>query len=369
MKTQKNPFLNQITLGDSLELLPKLPAKSVDLIFADPPYYLQLKQDLFRPNMSYVDGVDDDWDKFENFADYDQFSKSWLSEARRVMKPNATIWVSGTYHNIFRVGAVMQDMGFWILNMVTWMKFNAMPNFRGTRLKNDVEFIIWAKLSQNSKYTFNHHFMKRFNDFSPDKQLGSVWKINSIDRAERLRGKQGEKLHPTQKPIELLQRIILASSLPNDVVLDPFAGTGTTPAVAKELRRQFIAIEQHEPYFEAALERIANVEPLPESHEMIRSVYQEKPPRVAFKTLLSDGHLQVGQRLYLDNPSTEATITKTGKLKLGEQVESIHKLACILKNLPSTNGWKHWYYEAEDGSRKLIDELRASYGENGVGAE
>jgi modification methylase len=345
--------------------LPKLPAKSVDLIFADPPYYLQLKQDLFRPNMSYVDGVDDDWDKFENFAEYDEFSKAWLSEARRVMKADATIWVSGTYHNIFRVGAVMQDMGFWILNTVTWMKFNAMPNFRGTRLKNDVEFIIWAKPAQNSKYTFNHHLMKRFNDFSPDKQLGSVWKINSIDRAERLRDKQGEKLHPTQKPIGLLQRIILASSLPNDVVLDPFAGTGTTPAVAKQLRRQYIAIEQHEPYYEAALERIAIVEALHENHEWIRSVYQEKPPRVAFKTLLEDGHLQEGQRLYLDSPNTEVIITKNGKLKLGEQVESIHKLACILKNLPSTNGWKHWYYEAEDGSRKLIDELRLKYESNG----
>jgi modification methylase len=368
MKKQDNPFLNQIILGDSLALLPQMPAKSVDLVFADPPYYLQLKQDLYRPNMSYVDGVDDDWDKFDDFADYDQFTKSWLSEVRRVMKPNASIWVSGTYHNIFRVGAVMQDLGFWILNTVTWMKFNAMPNFRGTRLKNDVEFIIWAKLSQSSKYTFHHHFMKRFNDFSPNKQLGSVWKINSIDRGERLRDKQGEKLHPTQKPVELLQRIILASSKPNEVVLDPFAGTGTTPAVAKQLRRQYIAIEEHQPYHDAALERLAEIEPFPETHDWIRAVYQEKPPRVAFKTLIADGHLQVGQTLYLDNPAAEVTITKSGKLKLGERVESIHRLACILKELPSTNGWKHWYFEAEDGNRKPIDELRSSYAENGLSA-
>ena len=250
---EKNPYLNQLIQGNSLEILPLLAEDSVDLVFADPPYNLQLKQDLWRPNHTQVDAVNDKWDQFDSFKAYDEFTKQWLLEVKRVMKPNSSIWVSGTYHNIFRVGAIMQNLGFWILNTVGWMKYNAMPNFRGRRLKNDIEFIIWAKYDEKSRYTFNHHLMKRFNDYGEGKQLGSVWQINTCISPERLRDDNGDKLHPTQKPEALLQRIILASSLPDDIILDPFAGTGTTPKMAKYLHRQYIAIEQEENYHQAGL--------------------------------------------------------------------------------------------------------------------
>lgn len=359
--TNDNSFFNRIFLGDTLEILPQLPENSVDLVFSDPPYNLQLKQDLWRPNNTQVDAVKDEWDQFESFKEYDDFTFAWLKAVRRVMKPTATIWVSGTYHNIFRVGAIMQNMGFWLLNTVTWFRPNAMPNFRGTRLKNDVEFIIWAKYSETTRYTFNHHLMKRFNDFSPEKQLGCVWQINLCGGAERLRDKNGDKLHPTQKPEELLERIVLASTLPDEVVLDPFSGTGTSAAVAKRLRRQYIAVEQYEPYYEASLERLENIKPLSEEDDLIRAVYHEKPPRVAFKKLLKAGYVQVGQKLYLDEPAIEAVITKNAKLKVGQEVGTIHGLACHLKNVPSTNGWRHWFYEAKDGARYPIDMLRYEY--------
>src|SRR5712691_7012705 len=217
--------INQILKGDTLTVLPALPKASIDLIFADPPYNLQLQQELWRPNLTQVDAVDDDWDQFDNFAAYDEFTRAWLKAAREVMKDTATIWVSGSYHNIFRVGTIMQDLGFWLLNTITWFKPNAMPNFRGTRLKNDVEFVIWAKRSEKARYTFNHHQMKQFNF---GKQLGSMWEIPVCGGQERLKDSEGKKLHPTQKPEELLKRIIVASSKPGDIVLDPFLGSGTT---------------------------------------------------------------------------------------------------------------------------------------------
>jgi DNA modification methylase len=364
--TNENSFLNRMTQGDSLEILPQVPENSVDLVFSDPPYNLQLKQDLWRPNHTQVVAVTDEWDKFDSFKDYDDFTYDWLKAVRRVMKPTATIWVSGTYHNIFRVGAIMQTMGFWLLNTVTWFRPNAMPNFRGTRLKNDVEFIIWAKYSEASRYTFHHHLMKRFNDFSPEKQLGSVWQIKLCGGAERLRDENGDKLHSTQKPESLLERIILASSKPDDLVLDPFAGTGTTAAVAKRLRRQYIAIEQDELYHQASIERIEKVKPLAKTDELIQAVYHEKPPRVAFKKLLKAGYVKIGQKLYLDDPTIEAVVTENAKLKTGGKMGSIHSLACILKDVPSTNGWRHWFYEAEDGKRYPIDVLRRRYAAENV---
>ena len=355
---------NDIIHGDSLAILPTLPADSVDLVFADPPYNLQLKGDLYRPNHSLVDAVTDEWDKFDDFAEYDEFTRAWLLEVRRVMKPTATIWVSGTYHNIFRVGTVLQNLGFWILNTVSMMKYNAMPNFRGTRLKNDVEFIIWAKYAEDSRYIYHNHLMKRFNDYNEGKQLGSVWQINTVIGQERVRDKEGRKLHPTQKPEELLKRIILASSKPDALVLDPFAGTGTTPAVAKKLRRNYIAIERDAEYYAAACERVQAIEPLPAKHELITATSRENLPRVAFKKLLKKNYLQVGQTLYLDDPSREATITSNAKLKIGEQIESIHKLACLLKNVPSINGWKVWYYTDDAGKRRPIDYLRKQFRDN-----
>jgi DNA modification methylase len=349
------PPLNQLLHGDTLDLLPQLPARSVDLVFADPPYNLQLQQDLWRPNMTRVNGVDDHWDQFDSFAAYDQFTCDWLSAVRRVMKNSATIWVSGTYHNIFRVGAIMQDLGFWILNTVTWQKSNAMPNFRGVRLKNDAEFIIWAKKSEKSRYTFNHQVMKQFND---SKQLGSVWTIRSCVGPERLRDADGKKLHPTQKPEELLTRIILASSHPGDVVLDPFLGSGTTAAIAKRLQRQWIGIEREDSYYHAAQQRVADETSLPDDDPLIIPAPLNRK-RTPFRILLEHGYLQAGQTLYLDDPESAAVILENGHLRSNGYTGSIHKVGAQLKNVPSCNGWTHWYYEDNaTGELVAIDALR-----------
>jgi DNA modification methylase len=352
---------NTLLCGDTLALLPTLPADSVDLIFADPPYNLQLKGDLWRPNLTRVDAVDDSWDQFSSFADYDDFTRAWLSGCRRLMKDTATIWVSGTYHNIFRVGALMQDLGFWLLNTIAWFKFNAMPNFNGTRLKNDVEFVIWAKKSETSRYTFHHHLMKQFNDFSPGKQLGSVWKIKATGGAERLRTAEGHKLHSTQKPVELLKRIILASSSPGDLVFDPFLGSGTTAAVACYLRRQWLGIERDPVYVAAAAQRIAAVTPLASDHPLITGATRPHPPRVAFADLLAAGLIRAGDLLWLDQPDCTAVILPDGRVQVGEMVGSIHRLGAHFKQTPSCNGWKHWRYQDADGQRRPIDHLRQYY--------
>jgi len=291
-----HPFQDQLLLGDSLALLPTLPDESVDVVFADPPYNLQLEGDLWRPNLTKVEAVNDAWDKFASFDDYDTFTRAWLTECQRVMKARSSLWVSGTYHNIFRVGATLQDLGFWILNTVTWFKPNAMPNFNGTRLKNDVEFVIWAKKSEKASYTFNHHIAKQFNDFAPHKQLGSVWRISACGGSERLKDAHGVKLHSTQKPAELLKRILLTSSHTGDTVLDPFSGTGTTAAVAKQLRRHWCGIERDPVYHAAALERLAKVTPLPADDPLLVTV--PKPARVSMQQLITLGILYAGQSLY-----------------------------------------------------------------------
>ena len=351
--------LNTILTGDTLDILPTLPEQCVDLVFADPPYNLQLKEDLWRPNLTKVDAVTDGWDQFGSFAEYDEFTRAWLTGCRRIMKDTATIWVSGTYHNIFRVGTIMQDLGFWVLNTVSWFKPNATPNFNGTRLKNDVEFVIWAKKSESSRYTFHHHRMKPFNDFNPGKQLGSVWKITATGGAERLRDDNGDKLHPTQKPKELLKRIILASSNPDDVVFDPFLGSGTTAAVAKQLRRQWLGIERDATYQAAAQERIDKVTPLSLDDPLLAEPV--KPPRVAFRQLVEAGYLQVGERLYLDQPDCEAAIMADGRLQAGELSGSIHRLGARLKETPTCNGWMHWRYAGDEGNLHPIDALRQQY--------
>lgn len=347
---------DRILHGDALEILPTLPPASVDLVFADPPYNLQLQRDLWRPNMTRVDAVNDDWDQFEDFAAYDAFTRAWLGEVRRVMKDTATIWVSGTYHNIFRVGTILQDLGFWLLNTVTWFKRNAMPNFRGIRLKNDVEFIIWAKYSDTSKYTFNHHLMKQFNDFYPGKQLGCVWAVPPCSHQERLRDAEGHKLHSTQKPESLLKRIILASSRPGDTVLDPFLGTGTTAAVARQLRRRWIGIERDSLYVNAASARVEAVKPLSPDHALLRTAVRR---RVPFRVLVEQGYLHPGQRLHLDRTDQTAVILEDGKVQANGFTGSIHQLGARLKNVPSCNGWKHWYYRDEQtGQYAVIDTLR-----------
>lgn len=361
--TKKLP-LNQIIQGDSVLEMAKLPAESIDVIFADPPYNLRLRKELWRPNQTKVDAVDDEWDqvfdaeKAEDYTVYDDFTIAWLKAARRIMKPKSSIWISGSYHNIFRVGKIMQDIGFWILNTVVWSKPNAMPNFNGTRLKNDVEFVIWAKKSDKSSYHFNYQLMKRFND---SKQLGSVWEIPICSGSERLTDAAGVKLHSTQKPEKLLRRILLAAGKPNFTVLDPFSGTGTTAAIAKELHMNWIGIERDEHYIEASRKRIESVKQLLDTDSLFIDFAREKPPRVGFRKLIEHGYLEIGQTLYLDKPNYEAKITENAKLKAGKQIGSIHSLACILKNVPSTNGWRHWHYEAKDGSRYPIDMLRYEY--------
>lgn len=350
------PYLDQIVLGDALEVLSGLPKASVDLVFADPPYNLQLQQELWRPNLTRVDAVDEEWDQFADFATYDEFTRAWLSAVRQVMKETATIWVSGTYHNIFRVGTIMQDLGFWILNTVTWFKPNAMPNFRGKRLKNDVEFVIWAKRSEKARYTFNHHAMKQFND---GKQLGSVWTIPVCAGEERLRDEAGKKLHPTQKPEELLKRIILASSNPGDVVLDPFVGTGTTAAMAKLLRRHWIGIDREEVYIQAARQRVEAVRPLAPDSLLPDTRVASKTTRVPFRLLLEHGYLKIGQKLYLDRSGHTAVILENGLLQVNGLSGSIHQVGARLKNAPSCNGWTHWYYQdSSTGQIKPIDVLR-----------
>ncbi len=351
-----DPDLDRILHGNSLDILPTLPAASVDVVFADPPYNLQLEQDLWRPNLTRVEAVTQDWDQFHDFQTYDKFTRDWLTAVRRVMRDDATIWISGTYHNIFRVGSILQDLDYWILNTVTWFKPNATPNFRGTRLKNDVEIVIWAQKTKGARYTFNHHDMKQFNDA---KQLGCVWRIPLCTGRERLRNGDGGKLHPTQKPEELLKRILLASSKPGDVVLDPFVGTGTTAAVAKYLHRHWIGIDSDPAYIQAARERVAAVQPLAETDPMLRPSSQRKLARVPFKVLLERGYLQPGQTLYLSRSDHTAIIQEDGKLRSRDHTGTIHRLSAQLKNVPSCNGWTQWHYlDRETGRRQPIDILR-----------
>ena len=322
---------NQLIRDDSLHLLRQLPDESIDLIIADPPYNLQLKQELQRPDASTVETVDEAWDQFDSFRAYDDFTRRWLCDVRRIMTPRATLWVSGAYHNIFRVGCIMQNLGFWILNTIAWSRPNAMPNFYGTRFKSDVEFVIWARKDKDSRYLFNYHLMKRFNDENPGRQLGSVWEIPICTGHERLQNDSGDTLHPAQKPEALIKRLILASSRPGHVVLDPFMGTGTVPAMAKHLRRRWIGIEQNPAYHAAAVERVRGVVPLAADEPLIRDVYKENRPRVAFRRLLKEGYLQAGQTLYLDDPPAKATVTDSGQLCSDEASGSIHQLACHLK--------------------------------------
>jgi DNA modification methylase len=345
-------YIDNIIPGDCLKILPQLPEKSVDLIFADPPYNMQLSHELWRPNRTRVAAVNDSWDKFRNFEEYDGFTRLWLSAVRRVLKDSGTLWVIGTYHNIFRVGAILQDLKFWILNDVVWLKKNPMPNFRGVRFTNAHETLIWAQKTKGMKYTFNHQAMKSVND---DLQMRSDWVLPICTGKERLRS-NGLKIHSTQKPEALLYRILLSSTNPGDIVLDPFFGSGTTGVVAKKLGRHFIGIECDESYVKIANNRIAAVSPAPGN----ALTYPEprSSPRVPFGRLLEAGFLQPGQLLYFVNDeSITAMILANGQLKCGNVTGSIHTVAKSLFKNTLANGWDCWLYEY-NGQKRIINTLR-----------
>ncbi len=347
--------VNQIIQGDCIKILNTLPEDSVDLIFADPPYNLQLRGDLWRPNMTRVDGVDEEWDQFESFARYDEFTQAWLSACKRVLKETGTIWVIGSYHNIFRVGAIMQDMGYWFLNDVVWVKTNPMPNFRGVRFTNAQETLIWAQKQQGARYTFNHHAMKALNG---DLQMRSDWHIPICTGKERLRV-NGKKAHATQKPEALLYRVILSSSNPGDIILDPFFGTGTTGAVAKKLYRKWIGIELEEAYVNIAQKRIDAVIPEKYSDEIFDLKDRRQKFRIPFGSLLEHGILRPGQKLYYgQNGDNTATILSNGHIHYKNLTGSIHQVGKAINRAPC-NGWQIWYFLDEStGEKVVIDKLR-----------
>ncbi len=350
------PPLNTVLQGNCVDVLNELPESSVDLIFADPPYNLQLRNELYRPNMSRVSAVDDAWDQFDSFAAYDEFSRQWLTAARRVLKPNGTIWVIGSYHNIYRLGKLLQDLNFWILNDIVWVKSNPMPNFRGVRFTNAHETLLWCSKQQKAKYTFHHHAMKAFND---GKQMRSDWTIPICSGKERIKV-DGKKAHSTQKPEALLYRVLLSSTNPGDVVLDPFFGSGTTGAVAKRLHRNWIGIEREKFYIDVASARIDAVVPA-EYTKATFDVSDKKrnAPRVSVTKLLEHGLLLPGQTLYFREREEQiAHVKPDGKLLMFGQEGSIHQTGKRLMNGAPCNGWDHWYFRDPAGQFKSIDALR-----------
>ncbi len=352
--------LDQIIVGDCIEAMNRLPERCVDLVFADPPYNLQLRQELYRPNMTRVDAVDDAWDRFESFEAYDAFTARWLTAARRVLKDTGTLWVIGSYHNIFRIGKLLQDLGFWILNDIIWVKTNPMPNFRGVRFTNAHETLIWAQKHAGKPYTFNYADMKALND---DVQMRSDWHIPLCTGRERLRI-DGEKAHATQKPEALLTRVLLASTQPGDVVLDPFLGTGTTAAVAKRLGRRFIGIERDATYAALAQQRIDSVIPYPSEFIAGYGSGRRRAPRVPFGALVENGLLAPGDTLYFRGQAHEtARVLADGHIRRERDgaVGSIHQIARHITGAPC-NGWEHWHYRDEaTGALLPIDRLRQAF--------
>lgn len=352
-ETQRLP-IDSILMGDCIDHMNAMPAGSVDLIFADPPYNLQLDQGLTRPDQSKVDAVDDDWDKFNSFAHYDKFTRAWLKAARQVLKPDGALWVIGSYHNIFRVGSALQDLDFWMLNDIVWRKANPMPNFRGTRFTNAHETLIWAAKSQKSRVTFNYEAMKLAND---DTQMRSDWLFPICTGAERLKDDDDEKVHPTQKPEALLFRILNATTKPGDVVLDPFFGTGTTGAVARKLGRHFIGIEREDSYINAALKRIATIRP--SIFEALQSVTpKRKEVRIPFGSLIEQGLIEPGTQLFDLSKRFFAMVRADGSLVSGSHQGSIHKVGALVQGAEACNGWIFWHHE-HAGRAAPIDELRA----------
>ena len=348
----------KILKGDCIRAMNELPEKSIDLIFADPPYNLQLSGTLHRPDSSVVDGVDSDWDKFgtgdtkESFIAYDIFTREWLTAARRVLKDDGALWVIGSYHNIYKVGSILQDLGFWILNDIVWIKSNPMPNFRGTRFTNAHETLLWCSKSPKSKYQFNYEAMKISND---DTQMRSDWYMPLCTGSERIKSRDGRKAHPTQKPEALLYRLMMASTLPDDIVLDPFFGTGTTGAIAKRLGRRFIGIDRDDTYLEIAKQRITNTTSTPSDYTDVIS--KRTQPRIPFGTLLENGLLLSGDVLWDHRRSVSATINADGTITSGDHRGSIHRVAAQLQSTETCNGWTYWYHEY-DGQLRSIDTFR-----------
>lgn len=353
--------LNHILTGDCIEKMNALPARCVDLVFADPPYNLQLQNVLHRPNMTRVDAVDDAWDQFDSFAAYDEFTRNWLAACKRVLKPTGAIWVIGSYHNIFRIGTIMQDLGFWILNDVVWIKTNPMPNFRGVRFTNAHETLIWASTGRGAKYTFHHQAMKGLNE---EKQMRSDWWLVPLARgAERVRDENGGKAHSTQKPEALLYRVILSSSNPGDVILDPFFGSGTTGVVARRLHRNWIGIEREAKYVQAAQKRIQAVQPEAFDRQVFDVGSKKKTaPKVAFSALLESGLVQPGQVLYFSRDASRSAVIKPdARLCTVDGFEgSIHQAGSHYMDGAPCNGWEHWYVQ-EHGNLICLDDLRQRY--------
>lgn len=353
--SQIGPFaLNTIVQGDCIDLLQKLPDNSVDLIFADPPYNLQLHADLYRPNQTRVDAVHDTWDKFESKESYDQFCCAWLRECHRVLKTTGCIWVIGTYHNIFRVGSLLQDLRFWLLNDIVWLKTNPMPNFKGTRFNNAHETLIWAIKSKASHYTFHYHAMKTMND---DLQMRSDWLLPICGGAERIRV-NGEKAHSTQKPEALLYRVLLATSNPGDLVLDPFSGSGTTAAVAKRLGRNFIAFEREEAYINITSERLKAIQALDTA--LLEYKVEKRKPRIPFGNLVEKGIVKAGETLFSKDLKHTAIVQADASVEHAGMTGSIHKVSAAIQKKESGNGWTFWHVKRK-GALLSIDQLRLAY--------
>ncbi len=357
---KKDLPLNKIIKGNCIDSMISLPDNSIDVIFADPPYNLQLKNVLSRPDSSKVNGVTEDWDRFKSFEDYDQFTKGWMSEAQRILKPEGTIWVIGSYHNIFRVGNTMQNLGFWILNDIIWHKSNPMPNFKGTRFTNAHETIIWASKNFSSKYNFNYQAMKSLNEGT---QMRSDWHIPICSGRERIRDSEGNKIHSTQKPEALLYRVLLSSSKKGDVILDPFFGTGTTGAVAKKLGRNFIGLEKESVYIKAAEKRIRAIDH-PEEISLETTISKKAQKRVPFGSLVENGLIKPGSVLRgprnLKSKKFMATVRADGSLLINGDSGSIHQMSAKVQGKESSNGWTFWHLEKE-GKLELIDDLRTEF--------
>jgi modification methylase len=344
---------DRILIGDCVAMLRSLPERSVDMVFADPPYFLQLENELLRPNNTRVDGVDDDWDKFGGFADYDRFTREWLTAARRVLKDDGTLWVIGTYHNIFRIGTVLQDIGFWMLNDVIWRKTNPMPNFRGRRFANAHETLIWCAKQQKSRYTFNYEAMKALND---ELQMRSDWLLPICSGSERLKDSEGKKAHPTQKPESLLHRVILAATNPGDLVLDPFFGTGTSGVVAKKLGRHYLGIERDETYAAIAEKRLFKTRP-PQDVSLVATPSKRAEPRIPFGWLVERGLLSAGDVLTDQSGRWQAKVRADGTLVCADATGSIHRVGAHVQGAPACNGWVFWHINVE-GKPVPIDVLR-----------
>lgn len=346
---------NNIIVGDSVEQLKLIPDETIDMIFADPPYFMQTEGELLRTDGTKFLGVEDEWDKFSSYNAYDEFCFNWLKECKRVLKKNGTIWVIGSFQNIYRLGYIMQNLNYWILNDVVWSKPNAAPNFAGTRFCNSHETMLWCSKSKNAQYIFNYKTMKYLND---NKQEKSVWNIGICIGNERLKDANGKKVHSTQKPEKLLYKIILSTTKPDDIVLDPFFGTGTTGAIAKKLGRAFIGIERDETYVKAAKDRIDSIEP--EFTELHNLALEVKPPRVPMEKLLEVGYLSVGQKLYSKDKKIEVIVTNKGRVSDGIEELSIHKMSAKYLGKTNNNGWDYFWVESDKGFIEL-DRLRYDY--------